>query len=432
MSALPIPGVVYDDQGNENADLGYSSNPCLKDENYRLRRFYWEVERRSQWVRATYPYVDSFRRPIRDFLYINCRYSDAATYYIHWTNRYTLADSFLIRKGESDGQDAQKQSDEQGTLDNILERLRALRHQFDITVQGQPEDPDAGEAPGNGSFDVISSELEGIANSITSGLAERLRAQGFSIDQWMNAVNRHRGLANQMGESAEAEYDPESDLTREDFRDTASALARIELLDALLRPLGEMLSLIDGLLEMGTPHMYVMRDSAPAMKGYEPWTLDPIAAERYFTVLAHATNVQTPAFGAPRFFPKPTVAGPVCFAQAMVYNASGRDVPAGGGSPTSAPGVRQPNTCWDTLNWRFPVKAPEWGADPAGDAKGEAWSVFFGSKPADSYCQVHLNWQAKLVPVGRDRIQALNNSGPPGTIKATAARTADSAALLGH
>ncbi len=85
---------------------GYPQNPCQEANSpYRIWEFYWQHERKSQWVRATYPYVVSFREPMLDFMengfggLLNLDLANAATYYTHWSNRYTLAKSWEIRSG---------------------------------------------------------------------------------------------------------------------------------------------------------------------------------------------------------------------------------------------------------------------------------------------------------------------------------------------
>lgn len=56
-------------------------------------------ERYTQWVRATYPYVDSFRAPILAIFDSQLSRSGAAAHYEKWTNRYTLTKSFQFRSG---------------------------------------------------------------------------------------------------------------------------------------------------------------------------------------------------------------------------------------------------------------------------------------------------------------------------------------------
>lgn len=87
---------------------GWPENPCHHSQsNYKLSEFDWQKERTSQWVRATYPYVESFREPMihwmqTGFSVFDLELSNAATWYTHWTNRYTLAKCWEIRSGESD------------------------------------------------------------------------------------------------------------------------------------------------------------------------------------------------------------------------------------------------------------------------------------------------------------------------------------------
>ncbi|MEQ8789196.1 MAG: pilus assembly protein TadG-related protein [Pirellulaceae bacterium] len=93
---------------------GYKTNPSHdEDSDFRLPDFDWQTERKSQWTRATYPYVNSFRAPILEWMIegfgiLNLRISDAATYYGHWTNRYTLAVVYEIRSGKRSDGDAPK------------------------------------------------------------------------------------------------------------------------------------------------------------------------------------------------------------------------------------------------------------------------------------------------------------------------------------
>ncbi len=184
---------------------GYDLNPSK--EYLEQNAFDWQTERTSQWTRATYPHVDSFRRPIRAFLRDGAGVANASTYYAQWSNRDTLIASHQIR---------------------------------------------------------------------------------------------HAG-----GDSA--------------------------------------------------PHMYVMQASTAAEKGNESWTdADPRQAEQMFTLTGYAVRQDAPPRLLGKIFPAPAGEGRLSQAQAMVYNANGRELNAGGGEEL------QPNTGWDTLNWAPPVTAPEW------------------------------------------------------------------------
>jgi hypothetical protein len=56
-------------------------------------------ERTTQWVRATYPYVDAFRAPIIAMFKENLDECEAAKHYKKWTDRYTLTKSWQFRSG---------------------------------------------------------------------------------------------------------------------------------------------------------------------------------------------------------------------------------------------------------------------------------------------------------------------------------------------
>lgn len=75
---------------------GFADNPA-RDED-RLPRFEWESERRSQWARATHPYVDDYRAPMIHWFQDHVPLSNAATYVVNWTNRFTLVRSYQLRR----------------------------------------------------------------------------------------------------------------------------------------------------------------------------------------------------------------------------------------------------------------------------------------------------------------------------------------------
>jgi hypothetical protein len=56
-------------------------------------------ERQTQWVRATYPYVDAFRAPILTMFRENLDECEAAKHYKKWTDRYTLTKAWQFRSG---------------------------------------------------------------------------------------------------------------------------------------------------------------------------------------------------------------------------------------------------------------------------------------------------------------------------------------------
>ena len=56
-------------------------------------------ERYSQWMRASYPYTDSFRAPILSMFERHLRKSKAAEHYRKWTDRYTMVKAWQFRSG---------------------------------------------------------------------------------------------------------------------------------------------------------------------------------------------------------------------------------------------------------------------------------------------------------------------------------------------
>jgi hypothetical protein len=62
----------------------------------------WQTEEKTQWVRATYPWVDALRAPIISGMKspLALQFSKAGVWYGHWTNRFTLAKSYSYRSGK--------------------------------------------------------------------------------------------------------------------------------------------------------------------------------------------------------------------------------------------------------------------------------------------------------------------------------------------
>jgi hypothetical protein len=58
-----------------------------------------QQERHSQWVRATWPYVDALRAPILAQFENQLQRSNAKKHFVKWTNRYTLVKSWQLRSG---------------------------------------------------------------------------------------------------------------------------------------------------------------------------------------------------------------------------------------------------------------------------------------------------------------------------------------------
>ena len=104
-NSLPsLPGFSqYLGMGVKDGAINQQDNPSVNS----LPEFDWQQEQVCQWVRATYPYVDSWRGSLRsqfrdsDPLSFGVPNSMAAFYYVHWTNRYTLAESYQDRSGQA-------------------------------------------------------------------------------------------------------------------------------------------------------------------------------------------------------------------------------------------------------------------------------------------------------------------------------------------
>lgn len=58
-----------------------------------------DEERQTQWVRATYPYVDALRAPLLGSMKKHLERSEAAKHFEKWTNRFTLVKSWEFRSG---------------------------------------------------------------------------------------------------------------------------------------------------------------------------------------------------------------------------------------------------------------------------------------------------------------------------------------------
>ncbi|HEX4412727.1 MAG TPA: Tad domain-containing protein [Lacipirellulaceae bacterium] len=231
-------------------------------------------ERYTQWARATYPYVDSFRAPILAIFADQLTRSGAADHYEKWTNRYTLTKTFQFRSG---------------------------MHFHGSGTEGS----------------------------------------------WQQA--------------------------------------------------GDKLA------------MYVMRDAYAKsgarhdQKGREPWTLSTNAgkqqAEKLFTVIGLTHRDLKPLF-SPVIYPSGDKHGATTFAQAVFYNANDQKPDA-----VNAKSPTQAKVGWDTLNWDPSGSAPEWGHRQAVAAEDWPWNVLTSSSSRSSSAKVKLNWQAKLMPVTKTRLQ---------------------------
>ncbi len=242
-------------------------------------------ERYTQWVRATYPYVDAFRAPIITKFKDELENSEAADHYLKWTNRYTLVKAWQFRSG--------------------------------FRFEGE---------------------------------------KGGKTSKWTKDPN-----------------------------------------PAKSKPL----------------LMYVMKGAYPQQrpgsrdrKGSENWTKDTTEgkqeAEKLFTVISVTHRELEPLF-SPVLYPVASENGITTFAQAIFYNGNKQ-------SPAKADAKLeyQADLGWDTLNWTTAPASPsvpEWGTKPyeSEDVDKWPWSIFEGDDDQVKPAVVHLNWQAKLMPVTQSR-----------------------------
>lgn len=153
--------------------------------------------------------------------------------------------------------------------------------------------------------------------------------------------------------------------------------------------------------------MLVMQDSyreSEPRKGLEVWTGSSSEAqqeaESLFTVLGIAHRGFEPLFSS-TVFPAPQQNGITTVGLGILYNASPQSSPSGGQT--------QPLLGWDTLNWDTGAASlPEWGAPASQSATRWPWELF---DAVDSESLVKLNWQAKLMPVTKSRLEQLASDG---------------------
>jgi len=374
----------------------YEENPCINDqlsEDLQLPKFYFEAEPKSQWVRATYPYVDEYRAPIVSFFKKNCKFSDAATYYVNWSNRYTLAASWEIRKNDDD-----KESSETSKKKNLYAKLKVevgkLRDRFNKATDDTAEE-NAGVV-NTGKFDAISIALTDLVRKdpLKSEI-ESFQVEFPWLRSWVQDVLNHKRQSWELGQSvtpsSELDVDPEV------VKGLAEEMAIINWLDELLTILEDLLDAF----EFGPPHMYVLRGMEPNSKGMsEPWIEDEVLAENLFVVNAIVSR-PTPTLMGAIFEQNTPKADRYALASAMVYNANGRNM-------TSQQPSHQPNTGWDTLNWAPRVRAGEWGDHAPSDSSNRSPWQLTAPNSLTEQNQVKINWQVKLVPITRLQLQRLS------------------------
>jgi hypothetical protein len=91
LSVLPAKAKPFDLPDADSSDpldnKGYPGNPSRA----KLPNGNWAKEQNSQFVRATYPWVNHWREPVRDFMELTLTLSVSSAWYLHWSNRYALA-----------------------------------------------------------------------------------------------------------------------------------------------------------------------------------------------------------------------------------------------------------------------------------------------------------------------------------------------------
>jgi hypothetical protein len=180
------------------------------------------------------------------------------------------------------------------------------------------------------------------------------------------------------------------DITDENLKALGTQIARINLLDELLTLLEELAEAI----EIKRPHMYVMKYMDGKNKGIEPWASDNKLASTLFSIQASAKRNGQTIFMSPVFFSQHLAGERTTVSRAMLYNANGREI------KDNIDRRFQANTGWDTLNWKTPVQAIEWGKHEPSVDSVSATSIFTTGRKLRRETQTKLNWQPKLVPFG--------------------------------
>ena len=258
-----------------------TGNLSAKPTHLALEKLKQSEERYTQWVRATYPYVDSFRAPILAQFAEHLKRCEAAKHYEKWTNRYTLTKAWQFRSG------------------------------YRFTAR-----------------------------------------EGSTDGEWRKEQDS--------------------------------------------KPL-EMYVMV------GAYNRQAQANGRRDQKGREKWTEDTVdgrdSAEELFTVIGLTHRNIEPLF-SPVIYPVASRSGTTTFAQAIFYN--------GNEQQPAADGPRLPTQAklgWDTLNWDPAVAAPEWGHKLATSTAKWPWDIFKKGSTTVSSSKVLLNWQAKLMPVTKTRLE---------------------------
>jgi len=407
-------------QINKVGGVGYPLNFSLWDENRSkilIPKLDWEAESKSQWVRATYPYVREFRGALNQVLFDFASTSNGWTYLTCWTNRYTIITSHQMRSGElhEEIKDLFTGTDEDSDRKKLQKHkqvFQEIRDRFDVARYG----PNSIEELLKFEDDQFDQIFEDTKNAIDKAEKDfpKFAAVLQAATEMAESVRKSKDTARDNNPREESGEDDES------FAEKMHKAIEIESNHLLLLLVEETIGFTEealSVVEFTPPHMHVIRGSNADNKGSEIWTNLPERADEYFTVIAAAhrrlgeTQKLLGTTKLPIFkdvlFSNPNREGYLAFSQAMIYNANGRGLAA-----SSNDNLFQPNTGWDTLNWKPPVRAPEWMHSNAnfGDKKPAA-DIFTGKFDArGKSSEVRINWQAKLVPVTPQRLEGLMDS----------------------
>lgn len=150
--------------------------------------------------------------------------------------------------------------------------------------------------------------------------------------------------------------------------------------------------------------LYVMAGYPAPDKGFAIWTEDGVRADNMFSLVGLTLRKEPIVYGEPNFFRQTNRDGRLAMAQALVYNANNQIRNAHHidlGNKRIRP-IRQADVGWDTLNWKSGTRPYE--------------LVGIGIQP--EFPQIEVNWQAKLVPLTKNRWDQVIRSTQPNEFRA--------------
>jgi hypothetical protein len=165
--------------------------------------------------------------------------------------------------------------------------------------------------------------------------------------------------------------------------------------------------------------LYVLDGYHGPDKGYEPWNLtdysNQIDDSFTWTALAHSPHAELPAS---TLLGHVNQNGTVAFSTVMFYNANAQIRPEHriNLSCTTILPARQASCGWDTLNWRpgSLQKSNPCESSPLTTLPGEfrPFEFTYQALPIQ-YPEIQVNWQVKLIPSNKYRLQKLTQSTLP-------------------